>query len=136
MPLKLAENFFLGRSEHGIEPAQNGHREHDALVLGRAIRAAQQIRDLPDEIGQFVMIGHGARIGNRIHIRNTPCRMGKFTAARQGDKTGLLGFPLYVRVSLAGLVEVNGKPTSATKFLNKVPESVFVERSIVHIICE
>jgi hypothetical protein len=30
--------------------------------LGRAIWPAQQIRDLPDENGKLVMIGHGARI--------------------------------------------------------------------------
>ena len=61
--LVFAQDFFLGRREHGIKPAQHRHREHDALVLGRTIRAAQQIRDLPDEIGKLVMIGHGGRLG-------------------------------------------------------------------------
>ena len=62
MPVKFAQNFFLGRRENGVKPAENRHWQHDALVLGRTIWAAQQISDLPDEIGKLVMIGHKAKL--------------------------------------------------------------------------
>ena len=69
---KLAQDFFLGRRENGVKPAQHRHGQHDALVLGRTIRAAQQIRDLPDEIGKLVMIGHGAKITKYAGVSNLP----------------------------------------------------------------
>ena len=69
---EFPQNFFLGRRENGVKPAQHRHGQHDALVLGRTIRAAQQIRDLPDEIGQFVMIGHGAKLLKCEGVSNLP----------------------------------------------------------------
>ena len=37
----LGQDLGLRRGEHAVEPAQHGHRQHDALVLRRAVRAAQ-----------------------------------------------------------------------------------------------
>lgn len=48
--LILRQDFLLGAVEHAIEAAQHGHREHDALVLGRAVGPAEQVGDLPDQV--------------------------------------------------------------------------------------
>ena len=57
--LVLREDPGLGGGEHPVEAAQHGHGQHDALVLRRTVRAAQQVSDLPDEVGEIVMVGHG-----------------------------------------------------------------------------
>lgn len=44
----FGEHGILGRLQHAIETAQHDHRQHDQSVLRRAIRPAQQVRDLPD----------------------------------------------------------------------------------------
>ena len=59
--LVFAEDLFLGRGEDAVEPPENGHGEHDPLVLGRSVGAAQQVGDLPDEVCQFVVVGHSYR---------------------------------------------------------------------------
>ena len=86
MPVEFAQNFFLGRREHGVEPAQHCHGEHDALVLGRTVRATQQIRDLPDEIGQFVMIGHGEKIKKCAGVSKLPPPQRSFGYRRHTPK--------------------------------------------------
>jgi len=53
---------LLSGFEHAVETAQHRHGQHDTFVLRRAIWAAQQIRDLPDEIGKLVMIGRCAKL--------------------------------------------------------------------------
>ncbi len=55
----FAQNLFFGGSQHAIEAPQDGHGQHDALVLRGTVWTAQQVGDLPDEIGNFVMIRHG-----------------------------------------------------------------------------
>ena len=57
-PLVLGQDLGLGRREHAVEAAQHGHRQHDALVLRRAIRAAQQVGDLPDQVREVVVVRH------------------------------------------------------------------------------
>ena len=52
----LAQALLLGRRQHAVEAAQHGHGQHDALVLRRAVGAAQQVGDVPDEVGKLVMI--------------------------------------------------------------------------------
>ena len=54
----IGQNPLLGGREHAIEPAQHGHGQHDALVLRRAIRAAQQVSDLPDQVREVVVVRH------------------------------------------------------------------------------
>jgi hypothetical protein len=57
-PRTLRQDPGLGRREHAVEAAQHGHRQHDALVLRRPVRAAQQVSDLPDEVFEIVIVGH------------------------------------------------------------------------------
>ncbi len=57
-PLVLRQDLGLGRREHAVEAAQHGHRQHDALVLRRPVRAAQQVGDLPDEVREVVVVRH------------------------------------------------------------------------------
>ena len=56
--LVLGQNLGLGGREHAVEAAQHRHRQHDALVLRRAVRPAQQVGDLPDQVREVVMIRH------------------------------------------------------------------------------
>jgi hypothetical protein len=95
---KFAQDFFLRRREHGIKPAQHRHGQHDALVLRRTIRAAQQIRDLPDEIGQLVMIGHGARIWKCKCVSNPPTGWAATVDMPRNDR----GFGLGADVARTG----------------------------------
>jgi hypothetical protein len=48
------EHGFLAGRQHGVEAAQHGQRQHHALVLRRAVGAAQQIGDGPDEVGELL----------------------------------------------------------------------------------
>jgi len=54
----LRQDPRLGRSEHAIEPAEHGHGQHDALVLRRAVGAAQQVGDLPDQVSEVAVVRH------------------------------------------------------------------------------
>ena len=56
--LVLGQDLRLGRREHAVEAAQHGHRQHDALVLRRAIGTAQQVGDLPDQVREVVVVRH------------------------------------------------------------------------------
>ena len=56
--LVFAEHLFLGRREDTVEAAEDGHGQHDALILRRAVRPPQQVGNLPDEVRQFVVVGH------------------------------------------------------------------------------
>ncbi len=53
------QHFRFRRREHAIETAEHGHRQHHALVLRWTVRPAQQVRDLPYKVRQFVMVRHG-----------------------------------------------------------------------------
>jgi hypothetical protein len=57
-PLVFRQHFCLRRSQHAIEATQHGHRQHDPLVLRRTVGTAQQIGNLPDEIGEIAMARH------------------------------------------------------------------------------
>ena len=46
--------FRLG--EHTVEAAQHGHGQHDALILRRTVGAAQQICNLPDQVGEVAVV--------------------------------------------------------------------------------
>ena len=65
--LELVEDFVLGRFQHAVEPSQDGHREHDVLVLVRPVRAAQQLRDRPDEADLLALI-HGTSLRREIPV--------------------------------------------------------------------
>ena len=58
--IKIRQYLRLGRRQHTIEAPQHRHRQHDAFILWRSVGTAEQIGDLPDEIGEVVVIGHGA----------------------------------------------------------------------------
>ena len=68
-PLVLGQHPGLGGREHAVEAAQHGHRQHHPLVLRRAVGAAQQVRDLPDQVGEVGVVGCRAGIGHRSGIR-------------------------------------------------------------------
>jgi hypothetical protein len=57
-----AEMPALG--QHAIEAAQHNERQHDALVLGWPKRPAQQISNLPDQIGEVRVAGHFTTASN------------------------------------------------------------------------
>ena len=59
--LQFGEDLGLGRGKHAVEPAEHGHGQHDPLVLRRAVRPAEQVGDLPDQVGEVVMVGHRSR---------------------------------------------------------------------------
>jgi hypothetical protein len=48
--LVLAQDFVFCGGEDAVKPAKDGHGEHYALVLRGAIRAPEQIGNLPDKI--------------------------------------------------------------------------------------
>ena len=54
----LGEDLCLGGRQHAVEPSQDGHGEHHALVLRRAVRAPQQVGDLPDQVRKVVVVRH------------------------------------------------------------------------------
>ena len=56
--LALGQDLGLGRSEHAVEPPEHGHGQHDALVLRRAVRTAQQVGDLPDQVSEIAVVRH------------------------------------------------------------------------------
>ena len=80
----LGQDFLLARGEHAVEPSEHGHGQHDALVLRRAVGTAQQVGDLPDQVGEVVVVGHfitfrgmprrgrRRRTGDTGNLRNPP----------------------------------------------------------------
>src|SRR6266545_4339941 len=54
----FGQNPLLCGCEDAIEAAQDGHGQHDALVLGWPVRAAEQVGDLPDEVREVVVVRH------------------------------------------------------------------------------
>ena len=55
-PRVFGQDLGFRRGEHAVEAAQHRHGQHDALVLRRPVRAAQQIRDLPDQVGKVAVV--------------------------------------------------------------------------------
>ena len=59
---------------HAVEAAKHGHGEHDALVLRRAVWAAQQVGNLPDQVRKVTVIGHfSALVCLPTHARSESC---------------------------------------------------------------
>jgi hypothetical protein len=58
-PRMLRQDPGFRRGEHAIESAQHGHGQHDALVLRRTVGTAQQVGNLPDQVREIVVVGHG-----------------------------------------------------------------------------
>ena len=58
--LVFREHLALLLREQAVEPAQHGHWQHNALVLRRAVGAAQQVGDLPDQVREVVVVRHGS----------------------------------------------------------------------------
>ncbi len=54
----LFQNLFLNGRQHAVEAAQDSHREHHPLVLRWAVRASQQVGDLPNQVGEIVVVSH------------------------------------------------------------------------------
>ena len=51
------EHGLLGRLEHGVEPAQDGHRQDHVAVLAADVEVAQHVvGDAPDEVGDPVQL--------------------------------------------------------------------------------
>lgn len=46
----LRDDPAFRRRQDAVEATKHRHREHHSFVLWRAIRAAEQVRDLPDEV--------------------------------------------------------------------------------------
>ena len=57
-PRVFGQDPGFRRGEHAVEPPQHRHGQHDALVLRRAVRAAQQVGDLPDQGGEMAVVRH------------------------------------------------------------------------------
>ena len=55
-PRVFGKDLGLRRGEHAVEAAEHRHGQHDALVLWGPIRAAQQIRDLPNQVGEIAVV--------------------------------------------------------------------------------
>ena len=53
----LLQHLRLGRLQHAVQPAQDGQRQDHPAVLRRLIRAAEQVRDRPDERNLLAEIG-------------------------------------------------------------------------------
>src|SRR5262249_20030948 len=69
-PLVLRKDFRFGWCEHAVEAAQHSHGQHDALILWRTIGATQQVGNLPDEVGEIVMVGH--RLPHPVWLQHAP----------------------------------------------------------------
>ncbi|TLD46543.1 MAG: hypothetical protein FAZ92_01169 [Accumulibacter sp.] len=57
-PLELGQDLGFRRRQHAVEAAKDGHGEHDAFVLRRAVGTAQQVGDLPDQVREVVVVRH------------------------------------------------------------------------------
>src|ERR1017187_8535543 len=72
--LEFGQDLRLGRGEYAVETAQHRHGQHHPLVLRRAVRPAQQVGDVPNEVRVFLVVGHqSAR-----KIESAPARPSKF----------------------------------------------------------
>src|SRR5690606_19800013 len=60
--LGLGNDRCLRVREDAIEAAKDDQRQHDSLILRRPIGAAQQIGDVPDQVGKVSMSGHQALV--------------------------------------------------------------------------
>ena len=62
MPVPLCTAFShrlrLGGFEDALEPPQEGERQNDLAVVGALVVTAQEVGDIPDEVGEFGE-GHG-----------------------------------------------------------------------------
>ena len=59
-PLLLGfEDLGFGGIEDAIEAAEDGHGEHDFAILGRAVRTAEGVGDVPDEVYFVAEVIHG-----------------------------------------------------------------------------
>ena len=54
----FGENAGFGGRQHTVEATQHRHREHDSLVPGWPVGAAQKVGDLPNQVGNVTMVGH------------------------------------------------------------------------------
>jgi hypothetical protein len=45
----LFENFGFRRFENAVEPAEDGHVQHDFAIFGGTIGASEEVGDVPDE---------------------------------------------------------------------------------------
>jgi hypothetical protein len=52
----LGQDLGFSGSKDAVEAAQHGHGQHDALVLRRPVRPAQQVGDLPDQVREIVVV--------------------------------------------------------------------------------
>jgi len=60
IPLLLRfQHLLFGGLENAVQAAEDGHGEHDLAVLGRAVRAAQGVGDVPDEVDLVAEVIHG-----------------------------------------------------------------------------
>ena len=61
--LVLGQHLVLGRLQNAVEPAEYCQRQHDVLVFVGAVGSAQELGDLPDEVGVLVEVGHSWAFG-------------------------------------------------------------------------
>jgi hypothetical protein len=54
--LALFENLCFGIGEDAVEAAEHGHGEHDFAVFGRAVWAAEEVGNVPDEADQVIAV--------------------------------------------------------------------------------
>ena len=70
----LFEDFGFGGFENAVEAAEDGHREHDLAVFGRAVGSAEEVGNVPDETYQAVgVIGQGRAVlfvGKRMNCES------------------------------------------------------------------
>jgi hypothetical protein len=96
--LVRGDDLGLGPGEDAVEAPQHRHRQHHALVLRRAVRAAQQVGDLPDEVCEAVVIsGHRGcpdrgRLGEGRRARASRARGGQDSkgASASAPRRGIL----------------------------------------------
>ena len=87
-PLVLGGDLGPRGREHAVEPAQHGHRQHDAFVLRRAVRTAQQVGDLPDQVREVAVVGHGLGSAARIIARERAFRLRTAQRVARAGRTG------------------------------------------------
>jgi hypothetical protein len=73
----LFKHLGLGRLQDAIQPAEHGERQNDATILGRFVRASQEVGDRPDKrnflgkIAQrhtFVLVPQGKVAGSAVVV--------------------------------------------------------------------
>src|SRR5262249_28110268 len=58
--LVLGHDLCLSRRKHAVEAPQYSHGQHNAFILWRAVRPAEQICNLPDEVREVSVVKHAA----------------------------------------------------------------------------